>query len=248
MNGNIHSIETLGTVDGPGIRYVIFTQGCLLRCQFCHNPDTWAFGGGKSMSVREIMADLESYLPYMKASGGGITVTGGEPLLQLDFLIELFKACKKRGIHTTIDTSAGCYTTEETFQSKLAELLKVTDLVLLDLKHIDEKAHIELTGKSNKQVLQFARLLSDQGVQIWIRHVLIPSITDDEEQLHKLADFIRTLKHVEKIEILPYHKLGVYKWESLGLDYQLGHVEPPSEESVQRARDILQAPASRVVK
>jgi pyruvate formate lyase activating enzyme len=248
MDGNIHSIETLGTVDGPGIRYVIFTQGCLLRCQFCHNPDTWSFGGGKSMSVREIMADLESYLPYIKASGGGITVTGGEPLLQLDFLIELFKACKKRGIHTAIDTSAGCYTTEETFQSKLVELLKVTDLVLLDLKHIDEKAHIELTGKSNKQVLQFARLLSDKQVTTWIRHVLIPGITDDEEQLHKLAEFIRTMKHVEKIEILPYHKLGVYKWETLGLDYQLGHVEPPSEESVQRARDILEAPASSVTK
>ncbi|KHF30252.1 Pyruvate formate-lyase 1-activating enzyme [Anoxybacillus sp. BCO1] len=139
MNGFIHSIESCGTVDGPGIRYVIFTQGCLLRCQYCHNADTWEIGKGKQMSVDEVIADAKTYLPFMQASGGGITVSGGEPLLQIDFLIELFRRCKQLGIHTTIDSSGGCYTTEASFQKKLNELLQYTDLILLDLKHIDEK-------------------------------------------------------------------------------------------------------------
>ncbi|MBB3868494.1 pyruvate formate-lyase-activating protein [Parageobacillus toebii] len=239
MKGFIHSIETCGTVDGPGLRYVIFTQGCLLRCQYCHNADTWEIGKGKEMTVEEIIDDVKTYLPFINASGGGITVSGGEPLLQIDFLIELFKACKKLGIHTAIDSSGGCYTAEASFQQKLNELLSYTDLILLDLKHIDEKKHRKLTGKTNQHILQFARFLSEKNVPIWIRHVLVPTITDDPNDLRSLAAFIRTLNNVEKIEILPYHKLGVYKWKALGLKYPLEGIEPPSEESMEMAQRIL---------
>jgi pyruvate formate lyase activating enzyme len=239
MNGNIHSIETFGTVDGPGIRYVIFTQGCLLRCQFCHNADTWEIGTGKQMSVEEIINDLTSYLPFIESSGGGITVSGGEPLLQIPFLIDLFKACKKIGIHTTIDSSGGCYSTAPLFQEQLNELLKYTDLILLDLKHINRKKHISLTGMANNHILEFARLLSERKIPVWIRHVLVPSITDDEQDLNDLGDFIGTLNNVKKVEILPYHKLGVYKWETLGLDYPIKEVEPPSEVQVKEAYQIL---------
>jgi pyruvate formate lyase activating enzyme len=239
MKGFIHSIETCGTVDGPGLRYVIFTQGCLLRCQYCHNADTWEIGKGKEMTVEEIIDDVKTYLPFINASGGGITVSGGEPLLQIDFLIELFKACKKLGIHTAIDSSGGCYTAEASFQQKLNELLSYTDLILLDLKHIDEKKHRKLTGKTNQHILRFARFLSEKNVPVWIRHVLVPTITDDPNDLRSLAAFIRTLNNVEKIEILPYHKLGVYKWKALGLKYPLEGIEPPSEESVEMAQRIL---------
>ncbi|MFE8699498.1 pyruvate formate-lyase-activating protein [Cytobacillus sp. FJAT-54145] len=239
MNGNIHSIETFGTVDGPGIRYVVFTQGCLLRCQFCHNADTWEIGTGKEVSVSDIIDDLKSYLPFIDASGGGITVSGGEPLLQVPFLIELFKKCKDLGIHTTIDSSGGCFSHAEHFQNNLEELLKYTDLVLLDLKHIDRKKHINLTGMANDHILEFAHFLSDHHVPIWVRHVLVPSITDDEEDLRKLGDFIGTLSNVEKVEVLPYHKLGVYKWEALGLTYPLKDIEPPSDEIVEMAQRLL---------
>lgn len=239
MIGNIHSIESFGTVDGPGIRYVIFTQGCLLRCQFCHNADTWEIGTGKRMSVDEIMEDVLSYLPFIEASGGGITVSGGEPLLQMPFLIELFKECKKKGIHTTIDSSGGCYSTAPFFQEQLDELLQYTDLILLDLKHINRKKHIHLTGMANDHILQFAKHLSDKQIPVWIRHVLVPTISDLDEDLHELADFIATLQNVKKIEILPYHKLGVYKWETLGLEYPLADIEPPSEERIQNAYQIL---------
>jgi pyruvate formate lyase activating enzyme len=203
MNENIHSIETLGTVDGPGIRYVVFTQGCLLRCQFCHNADTWEIGSGKQMTVSEIMDDLMSYLPFIQSSGGGITVSGGEPLLQIPFLTELFKECKKKGIHTTIDSSGGCFSHAKLFTEQLEELLNYTDLIL-----------------------------SDRKVPVWVRHVLVPTVSDDPDDLQKLGEFIGTLENVQKIEILPYHKLGVYKWEALGLEYPLNHVEPPSEEKV----------------
>lgn len=239
MNGNIHSIETFGTVDGPGIRYVIFTQGCLLRCQFCHNADTWEIGSGKQMSVDEIMQDLTSYLPFIQSSGGGITVSGGEPLLQIPFLIELFKECKKRGIHTTIDSSGGCYSTSPQFQTELNELLTYTDLILLDLKHMNRKKHISLTGMGNDHILQFAKLLSDKQIPVWIRHVLVPTISDIDEDLHELGDFIAALQNVKKIEILPYHKLGVYKWEALGLEYPLEDIEPPSQDRVKNAYEIL---------
>lgn len=241
MNGNIHSIETLGTVDGPGIRYCLFTQGCLLRCQFCHNADTWEFGTGKQMTVSEIMKDLESYLPFIKTSGGGITVSGGEPLLQIPFLTELFKECKKKGIHTTIDSSGGCFSHSKLFLEQLEVLLQYTDLILLDLKHINRQKHKQLTGMTNEHILEFAKFLSIRKVPIWVRHVLVPSITDAPEDLQALGNFIGTLQNVEKIEILPYHKLGVYKWETLGYEYPLKHVEPPTEEQVKFAQRLLSA-------
>lgn len=239
MDANLHSIETFGTVDGPGIRYVIFLQGCLLRCQFCHNADTWEIGTGKRISVEEIMQDVVSYLPFIEASGGGITVSGGEPLLQLAFLTDLFKECKQQGIHTTIDSSGGCYSTAPHFQEQLLECLKYTDLILLDLKHINRQKHKKLTGMTNEHILQFARFLSDHQVPVWIRHVLVPTITNDEKDLNELGDFIGTLKNVEKVEILPYHKLGVYKWEALGLEYPLKDINPPSDEEVKKAYQIL---------
>jgi pyruvate formate lyase activating enzyme len=239
MIGNVHSIETLGTVDGPGIRYVVFTQGCLLRCQFCHNADTWEIGTGKSMSVSEIMKDLISYLPFIQSSGGGITVSGGEPLLQIPFLTELFKECKKQGIHTTIDSSGGCFSNSKLFQEQLAELLQYTDLILLDLKHINRKKHIQLTGMPNDHILEFARFLSDQQVPIWIRHVLVPTVTDDSIDLKEMGEFISSLMNVQKIEVLPYHKLGVYKWEALGLEYPLNEIEPPTDAQVEYALHIL---------
>lgn len=236
MFGNIHSIETLGTVDGPGIRYVVFTQGCLLRCQFCHNADTWEIGTGKKMSVSEIMDDLLTYLPFIQSSGGGITVSGGEPLLQIPFIIELFKECKKKGIHTTIDSSGGSFNSEsKTYMDHLDELLQYTNLILLDLKHINRKKHIKLTGMPNDHIIEFAKLLSERKIPVWIRHVLVPTITDDVEDLEKLGEFIGTLKNVEKIEILPYHKLGVYKWEALGLEYPLKDINTPTEEEVEYA-------------
>ncbi|PNS63129.1 pyruvate formate-lyase 1-activating enzyme, partial [Bacillus anthracis] len=178
---------------------------------------------------------------FIEASGGGITVSGGEPLLQLDFLIELFKKCKEIGIHTTIDSSGGCYSEETEFQNKLDILMEYTDLVLLDLKHIDSKKHRKLTGKPNEHILQFARYLSDKNKPIWVRHVLVPGVTDNEEDLQKLSSFIQSLSNVQKIEVLPYHKLGVYKWEALGHKYPLANVEPPTEKNVEQARHILQA-------
>ncbi|MFA9558584.1 pyruvate formate-lyase-activating protein [Evansella sp. AB-rgal1] len=240
MEGRIHSVETSGMVDGPGIRFVIFTQGCLLRCQYCHNPDTWDRATGNVVTVDSLIEDIKRYVPYMKFSKGGVTVSGGEPLLQMEFITELFKECKKLGIHTTIDSSGGCYSNSAMFQANLKELLKVTDLFLVDLKHIDDNKHRSLTGVSNKHILEFAKLLSDEAVPVWIRHVLVPGVTDDETDLRNLSAFIKTLKNVQKIELLPYHKMGVYKWKELGLDYPLEGVNPPTEEQVNRAKELLE--------
>lgn len=239
MIGRVHSVETCGTVDGPGLRYIVFLQGCLLRCQFCHNPDTWDIGKGKEMTVDEIIEDVKDYLPYFQSSGGGITVSGGEPLLQIDFLIELFRKCKELGIHTTIDSSGGCYHEHPEFLRKLDILLEVTDLILLDLKQINTKKHHELTGMKNDHILSFANYLSKKNVPVWIRHVLVPGKTDDEVDLESLKLFIDRLTNVQKVEILPYHKLGVYKWKALGLKYPLENVEPPREDMVNRAKEIL---------
>lgn len=239
MDGRIHSIETAGMVDGPGIRYVIFTQGCLLRCQFCHNPDTWDRKTGEMRSVASLIEDIKKYVPYMKRSGGGVTVSGGEPLLQTEFLLELFRECKKLGIHTTIDSSGGCYSHGAGFQQTFKELLKYTDLVLVDLKQMNDAKHRVLTGVSNKHILQFAKQLSEENVPVWIRHVLVPG-RYEEKDLTDLADFVATLTNVEKVEILPYHKMGVYKWKELGLEYPLEGVETPSPEEVNRAKELLQ--------
>ncbi|MFD1175389.1 pyruvate formate-lyase-activating protein [Paenibacillus puldeungensis] len=242
QEGRIHSIETSGMVDGPGIRYVVFMQGCLLRCQYCHNPDTWTLGKGRIVTVRELVDEIQGYLPFLKFSGGGITVSGGEPLLQVDFLLTLFRTLKRElGIHTAIDSSGGCFTRHSHFFEPLQELMKYTDLVLLDLKQIDPQKHIALTGKPNEHILDFARYLSDAGIPVWIRHVLVPGISDDEADLRKLADFIKTLRNVERVEILPYHEMGKFKYEELGIEYPLLHTKPPDEETIRRAKEILGA-------
>ncbi|SHG91900.1 pyruvate formate-lyase-activating protein [Ornithinibacillus halophilus] len=239
LKGRIHSVETCGTVDGPGIRYILFMQGCLLRCQFCHNPDTWKMGDGKEVTVEEVLQDIESYVPFFKATGGGVTVSGGEPLLHTKFLVELFKELKKRGIHTTIDTSGGCFSKSPSFMKSLDQLLSLTDLVLLDIKQIDPAKHKSLTGMSNEHILEFASYLAKKNMPVWIRHVLVPGKSDFDKDLYKLVDFIKTLPNVEKVEVLPYHKLGVYKWEALGLEYPLHGVEAPTEERVKNAERIL---------
>ena len=242
QEGRIHSIETSGMVDGPGIRYVVFMQGCLLRCQYCHNPDTWTIGKGRIVTVRELVDEIRGYLPFLQFSGGGITVSGGEPLLQVDFLLTLFQTLKRElGIHTAIDSSGGCFNRHRHFFEPLQELMKYTDLVLLDLKQIDPQKHIALTGKPNEHILDFACYLSEAGIPVWIRHVLVPGISDDEADLRKLAEFIKTLNNVERVEILPYHEMGKFKYEELGIEYPLLHTKPPGEETIRRAKEILGA-------
>ena len=239
MQGRIHSIETCGTVDGPGLRYIIFTQGCPLRCQFCHNPDTWKMGDGKVMAVKELVDDILTYLPFFEASGGGVTVSGGEPLLQTKFLVALFKELKKLGIHTTIDTSGGCFSKSPSYLETLDELLELTDLVLLDMKQFNPEKHKRLTGLSNEHILDFANYLKEKNIPVWIRHVLVPERSDFDEDLYALADFIDTLTNVEKIEVLPYHKLGVYKYEAIGINYPLEGIDPPTAERIKNAEQIL---------
>lgn len=241
IKGLIHSTESFGSVDGPGVRFIIFVQGCPLRCQFCHNPDTWNMtdkNGATWRSADELLAQALRYRTYWK-NGGGITVSGGDPLLQIDFLLDLFKKANAKGIHTTIDTAGGPFTREESFFSKFQELMQYTDLLLVDIKHIDEKAHKELTGKTNKNILDMIRFLSDIKKPVWIRHVLVPERSDYDEYLNRLNDFIQTLDNVERVEILPYHTLGVYKWKELGLDYPLKGINPPSRERVENAKKIL---------
>ncbi|WP_248925927.1 pyruvate formate-lyase-activating protein [Paenibacillus hamazuiensis] len=236
MKGRIHSIDTFGTVDGPGIRFVLFMQGCALQCMYCHNPDTWNNDGGKRMSVQEVIAELEPYLEYYRRSRGGITVTGGEPTLQAPFVAELFREVKRRfDLSTALDSSGFCD------PGHAAELIQATDLVLLDLKQIHSAEHKMLTGMPNERILRFAQWLSEQGKRMWIRHVLVPGITDSPEHLTALGKYIVTLQGVEKIELLPYHRMGVYKWQHLGKAYPLEGVPVPSDDEVERARAILLA-------
>ncbi len=238
--GYVHSLESFGSADGPGVRYIIFLSGCNMRCQFCHNPDTWDIKAGKEYTASQLLKIANRYRPYW-GSEGGITVSGGEPLLQIDFLLELFQKAKEMGIHTTLDTSGNPFTTEEPFYLKWKELMKVTDLVMLDIKHIDEEQHKILTGKTGKNILEMARQMSEMGQPMWIRHVLVPERNDTDEYLHRLADFIKTLKTVERVEVLPYHTLGVFKWENLGIPYKLEGIDPPTAERVENAKRILGA-------
>ena len=239
ITGYVHSLESFGSVDGPGVRYVIFLSGCAMRCQFCHNPDTWQMKTGTEYTADELLEKACRYRSYW-GSKGGITVSGGEPLLQIDFLLELFQKAKERGINTTLDTCGNPFTREEPFFSKFQELMKVTDLVMLDIKHIDDEQHKILTGQTNKNILDMAEYLSEIGKPVWIRHVLVPERSDKDEYLHRLHDFIETLDNVEKVEVLPYHTLGVYKWKELGIPYQLEGIDPPSQERVENANRILE--------
>lgn len=238
MIGRIHSFESFGTVDGPGIRFVLFLQGCPLRCQYCHNPDTWA-SGGKEYTAEEVVAQALRYKSYF-GDKGGVTATGGEPLAQIDFVTELFTLLKAKGVHTCVDTSGFTFNPDSAASvEKHKKLLSVTDLVLLDIKHIDDDACKKLTGQSNAHTLAFAKFLSDNGVPMWIRQVLVPDITDGEDSLLRTRQFIDGLKTVEKVEVLPYHTMGEVKYQKLGIDYPLQGVQPPSKERVILAKRIL---------
>ncbi len=238
--GYIHSLESFGSVDGPGVRFIIFTTGCAMRCQFCHNPDTWEMSKGTEYTADELLKRAVRYRSYW-GQEGGITVSGGEPLLQIDFVTELFEKAHTMGIHTSLDTSGNPFTREEPFFSKFQKLMEVTDLLLVDIKHIDDEQHKILTGHSNKNILDMTRYLSDIKKPIWIRHVLVPERSDKDEYLHRLKDFIDSLDNVEKVEVLPYHTLGVYKWKELGYQYQLEGIDPPTDERVANAKQILGA-------
>lgn len=238
MKGYIHSFESFGTVDGPGIRFVIFMQGCILRCLYCHNPDTWKLNSGKQYEVEDVMKEVRKYKNYIR--DGGVTITGGEPLLQLDFVNELFRTLKEEKIHTCLDTSGILFDeSNDELMKKLDDLIEVCDLFMLDLKHIDPKEHITLTGMSNEPILKFAHWLSDHHKKMWIRHVLVPNITTDEQYLLRLREYLDTLKTIEKVEVLPYHRMGIAKYENLGIDYPLIDTIEPTKDEIQIARSIL---------
>lgn len=232
--GNIHSYESFGTVDGPGIRFVLFLQGCPLRCKFCHNPDTWNMLEEKiKEEAAETFEKVKKYKGYF-GKKGGLTVTGGEPLLQVDFVLELFKLCKEDGINTVVDTSGYI------FNEKVKEVLEYTDLVLLDIKAIDEEIYKELTGVELENTLKFAQYLKEKGKRVWIRHVIVPGITDNDELLNRLAEYISALGNVEKVELLPYHRLGEFKYKELGMKYALEGIEELSKERLENAVTIFQ--------
>ena len=238
ITGRIHSIESFGSVDGPGIRFILFLKGCPMRCQYCHNPDTWELKEAKTMTAKQAFDQAYRYHTYWKKKGG-ITVSGGEALLQTEFVTEVFRLAKKKQVHTCIDTSGAPFTREEPYFSKFNELLKYTDLFLLDIKQIDDEKHKKLTGHTNTNILDLALYLSEQGKDMWIRYVLVPGVTDDEKDLRELGEFVKKLKTVQRFEVLPYHTLGVFKWEELGLDYALKEVNPPSREVFDLAEEIL---------
>lgn len=238
MDGYIHSIESFGTVDGPGVRMVVFLQGCPMRCLYCHNPDTWAVSQGSRMSALDIIRQYERNQAFY--TKGGLTVTGGEPLLQVDFLQELFALAKERNIHTCIDTSGITFQSGDIeYRKKLDQLLQLTDLVLLDIKHIDSVCHQKLTGHDNASILAFARYLAEQQIPVWIRHVLVPGYTDQEDDLRRLGQFIASLSNVKALDVLPYHTMGVEKYKALGIHYPLSGVNAASTTDTARAKQII---------
>ena len=241
MKGLVHSLESFGSVDGPGVRYVIFLQGCRMRCQFCHNPDTWdpKDPGAVPYTAEELLEKVERCRGYW-GKRGGITVSG-EPLLQIDFLLELFMKAKERGIHTCIDTAGNPFTREEPFFSKFRRLMEVTDLLLVDIKEMNPERHKSLTGVKNDNILDMLRYLDEIRKPIWIRHVLVPERTAFEEDLTAMEAFLDTLHNVERVEVLPYHTMGVFKWEKLGIPYPLEGIAPPTAAQTARAREILRA-------
>ena len=240
MIGHIHSTESFGAADGPGVRFIVFMQGCHMRCRYCHNPDTWKMEGGDEVTADEILKRALRFKPYW-GKDGGITISGGEPLLQIDFVIELFKKAKELGINTCIDTAGNPFTKEEPFFSKFEELMKYTDLLLLDLKEINPTRHKDLTGFDNSNIIEMAKYLSEINKPVWIRHVLVPEHSDFDEDLDALGDFIDTLSNVDRVEILPYHTLGKFKWENLGIPYTLESISPPSAERIENAKQRIHA-------
>ena len=235
VHGYVHSTDSFATVDGPGIRYLVFMQGCLMRCQYCHNRDTWETGIGQQLCIDEIMADIQSYRHYLETSGGGITVSGGEPTLQAEFVTDLFKACRMEGIHTCLDTNGFV----RQHNSNIDNLLAVTDLVLLDMKCMDDKKHIELTGVSNRHTLNFALHLAEINKPTWVRNVVVDGFTACEKEMHALGKFVQPMQNVQRIELLGYHQLGKNKWHAMGQDYPLENVKPPSQKQLNRLKTTL---------
>ena len=238
IKGNIHSLETFGLVGGPGVRFVVFMQGCALRCRYCHNPETWAFSGGSAWTANQLFDKVWRYRSYWQKNGG-VTVSGGEPLLQIEFLTEFFKIAKKHNCHTAIDTAGQPFRGDGEWFSKFEKLMELTDLVILDLKEWERDKHIALTGMANENIKDMAKYLSDIGKPMWIRHVLVPGLTDGEDDLKAMSAFIASLKSVQRVEVLPYHAFGVPSWEKLGVEYTLNDVNAPTEEQVKKAEDIL---------
>ena len=240
MDGYVHSTESFGTVDGPGVRFVVFLQGCPMRCQYCHNPDTWQMNTGSLRSAQSLIQEYERNKAFY--TKGGITVTGGEALMQIDFLLELFTLAKAKGIHTCLDTSGITYRpSESSYNKKLDALMEVTDLVMLDIKHIDPEGHKALTSHDNAGILAFARYLDEKQVDVWIRHVVVPGITDDETLLARLGAFLGTLSNIKALDVLPYHVMGVVKYEQLGIDYPLKGVPAATKDQAAKAKMIILA-------
>lgn len=234
--GRYHSFESCGTVDGPGIRFILFLQGCLMRCQYCHNRDTWDLHDGKEISVEDLMKEVVTYKNFMIASGGGVTASGGEATLQPEFVRDWFIACKKENINTCLDTNGYI----RHYDQVIDEMLEVTDLVLLDIKQLNDDIHKNLIGVSNKRTLEFAKYLQKINKPVWVRYVVVPGYTDADEDIHKLGQFVQPMKNVEKIDLLPYHKLGVHKWKTMGEEYKLSDVNPPTKESIEHIKEILE--------
>lgn len=233
LTGRIHSLESGGMVDGPGIRFVVFTQGCPLRCLYCHNPDAQGLCDGREMTVDALMTEISKYRSYMKFTGGGVTITGGEPLMQRDFVSEVLRRCQALGIHTTLDTSGFAS------QSVAAAVLAHVDLAMLCIKAYDEETHARLTGVPREPSLRFAEYLQSIDKPTWIRFVLVPGITDSAANVEGLARFLAPMRNIEKIEILPFHKMGEFKWERLGLSYELKDTPSPTAAQVQQVADVF---------
>lgn len=233
LTGKIHSFESCGTVDGPGIRFVVFLQGCPLRCQYCHNADTWDPKEGKSYTVQQLLREIVKYKSYMRFSGGGVTLTGGEPLLQAEFVKEVFEACRENNIHTALDTSGFI------FHEKTREVLSAADLVLLDIKNFNPRRYQEVTGVPLSPTLEFLSYTREKRIPVWIRYVLVPGLTDNLVDIEAMAEYLRDYDNVEKIELLPFHKMGEFKWKERGLTYRLQEVEEPGKELTERVKTIL---------
>ncbi len=238
LEGFVHKIETFGLVDGPGVRCVVFLSGCRMRCRYCHNPETWKVSGGEKYSPADLFSKVYRYKSYWK-DNGGVTASGGEPMLQLDFLTEFFALCKKHSVHTALDTSGNPFENSKEYLTKFDKLLSVTDLVLLDLKMFDTAEHRALTGQDNANILEMARHLSDKKIPMWIRRVLVPGLTDGEEDLRATYKFISSLRTVSRVEVLPYHAFAIPKWKELGFPYTLMDAVAPTEKEIRRAEEIL---------
>lgn len=238
MKGKIHSFESFALVDGPGVRFCVFLQGCNMRCKYCHNPETWACDAGEEWTPQDLFNKVYRYKNYW-GKDGGITVSGGESLLQMEFVTEFFKLAKEKGIHTAIDTSGNPFKMDSEYLMVFDKLMEVTDLFILDIKEMNPAKHKELTGHTNENIIALAKYLSEHGKDMWIRHVLVPGLTDDEEGLVELKKLIDELKTVSRVEILPYHTLGLFKWDKLGINYPLDGVPTPTDEEIKRAESIL---------